>query len=269
MLYTDSVWTAFLTCCRRVVEMKSFTIRRAVNKASSNVKICWHHIKYILLELTPVFNVSTLLKLQTEYHWGQAGCNLVLFFYMTLLLLFLIIWLPRTIVLGLIRTNKTLVFSCSDLRRVQVQRMEKVNLMSELVTVFTGIVFLIDLYCNINILLPLSDSDKDEGTYCPPVKRERTSSFPPPHSGKVTWWLSREFFFSFFLLVVYTLICMLSAMPICYFAVPKNNVFMPSSFCQSPTGNSDSEPGEASWPLVSPYSLKAPCSKNLCLSGQT
>ncbi|KAG7466753.1 ran-binding protein 3 isoform X1 [Solea senegalensis] len=52
------------------------------------------------------------------------------------------------------------------------------------------------------------DSDKDEASYCPPVKRERTSSFPPPHS------------------------------------VPKNNVFMPSSFCQSPTGNSDSEPEE-------------------------
>ncbi|KAM4551128.1 ran-binding protein 3b isoform 4-T4 [Odontesthes bonariensis] len=52
------------------------------------------------------------------------------------------------------------------------------------------------------------DSDKDDGSYCPPVKRERTSSFPPPHS------------------------------------VPKNNVFMPSSFCQSPTGNSDSEPEE-------------------------
>ncbi|KAM3604849.1 uncharacterized protein V6R79_016994 [Siganus canaliculatus] len=52
------------------------------------------------------------------------------------------------------------------------------------------------------------DSDKDEGSYCPPVKRERTSSFPPPHT------------------------------------VPKNNVFMPSSFCQSPTGNSDSEPEE-------------------------
>ncbi|XP_036072225.1 ran-binding protein 3b isoform X3 [Oryzias melastigma] len=52
------------------------------------------------------------------------------------------------------------------------------------------------------------DSDKDEGSYCPPVKRERTSSFPPPHS------------------------------------VPKNNVFMPSSFCQSPTANSDSEPEE-------------------------
>lgn len=27
-------------------------------------------------------------------------------------------------------------------------------------------------------------------------------------------------------------------------AVSKNNVFMPSSFCQSPTGNSDSEPGK-------------------------
>ncbi|CAL1580411.1 unnamed protein product [Knipowitschia caucasica] len=52
------------------------------------------------------------------------------------------------------------------------------------------------------------DSDKDDGSYCPPVKRERTSSFPPPHS------------------------------------VSKNNVFMPSSFSQSPTGNSDSEPEE-------------------------
>ncbi|XP_037537768.1 ran-binding protein 3b isoform X2 [Nematolebias whitei] len=52
------------------------------------------------------------------------------------------------------------------------------------------------------------DSDKDEGSYCPPVKRERTSSFPPPHS------------------------------------VTKNNVFMPSSISQSPTGNSDSEPEE-------------------------
>ncbi|XP_026133880.1 ran-binding protein 3-like isoform X8 [Carassius auratus] len=53
------------------------------------------------------------------------------------------------------------------------------------------------------------DSDRDE--YCPPVKRERTSSltqFPPSHS------------------------------------VPKNNIFMPSSLCQSPTGNSDSEPEE-------------------------
>ncbi|XP_061096561.1 ran-binding protein 3a isoform X2 [Conger conger] len=55
------------------------------------------------------------------------------------------------------------------------------------------------------------DSDKDDDDYCPAAKRERTSSltqFPPSHS------------------------------------VSKNNVFMPSSFCQSPTGNSDSEPEE-------------------------
>ncbi|XP_036377278.1 ran-binding protein 3a isoform X1 [Megalops cyprinoides] len=55
------------------------------------------------------------------------------------------------------------------------------------------------------------DSDKEDSDYCPPTKRERTSSltqFPPSHS------------------------------------VSKNNVFMPSSFCQSPTGNSDSEPEE-------------------------
>ncbi|XP_048832339.1 ran-binding protein 3-like isoform X2 [Brienomyrus brachyistius] len=56
------------------------------------------------------------------------------------------------------------------------------------------------------------DSDKDDGG--PPVKRERTSSltqFPPSHS------------------------------------VSKNNVFMPSSLCQSPSGNSDSEPEEKSF----------------------
>uniref|UniRef100_A0A8C7L4K7 Ran-binding protein 3-like n=1 Tax=Oncorhynchus kisutch TaxID=8019 RepID=A0A8C7L4K7_ONCKI len=56
-------------------------------------------------------------------------------------------------------------------------------------------------------------SDKEDGGYFPPVKRERTSSltqFPPSHSGS-----------------------------------SKNNVFMPSSFCQSPTVNSeDSEPDE-------------------------
>ncbi|XP_077379832.1 ran-binding protein 3b [Festucalex cinctus] len=52
------------------------------------------------------------------------------------------------------------------------------------------------------------DSDKDDTSYFPAVKRERTSSFPPLQS------------------------------------VPKNNVFMPPSFCQSPTGNSDSEPEE-------------------------
>lgn len=88
------------------------------------------------------------------------------------------------------------------------------------------------------------DSDKDEGTYCPPVKRERTSSFPPPHSGKLVYMKQR--ILSFF--VLHTFICMLSKVFICYFPVPKNNVFMPSSFCQSPTGNSDSEPGEA--PLI-------------------
>ncbi|XP_066552250.1 ran-binding protein 3 isoform X3 [Amia ocellicauda] len=54
------------------------------------------------------------------------------------------------------------------------------------------------------------DSDKED-TYIPPTKRDRSSSttqFPPSHS------------------------------------VSKNNVFMPPSFCQSPTGNSDSEPEE-------------------------
>ncbi|KAM8849830.1 ran-binding protein 3b isoform 3-T3 [Spinachia spinachia] len=76
------------------------------------------------------------------------------------------------------------------------------------------------------------DSDKDEGSYCPPVKRERTSSFPPPHS------------------------------------VPKNNVFMPSSFCQSPTGNSDSEPEEKPMGFrLKPPTLihgQAPSSDSIC-----
>ncbi|XP_063772615.1 ran-binding protein 3 isoform X1 [Pseudophryne corroboree] len=65
------------------------------------------------------------------------------------------------------------------------------------------------------------DSDREDGSYCPPPKRERTSSFsqfPPSQS------------------------------------VTKNNVFMPSSFCQPSTGNSDSEPEEKS----SGFRLKPP-----------
>ncbi|KAM6217464.1 ran-binding protein 3 [Rhynchocyon petersi] len=65
------------------------------------------------------------------------------------------------------------------------------------------------------------DSDREDGNYCPPIKRERTSSltqFPPSQS------------------------------------VSKNNVFMPSTFCESSTGNSDSEPEEKS----SGFRLKPP-----------
>ncbi|XP_053318270.1 ran-binding protein 3 isoform X2 [Spea bombifrons] len=65
------------------------------------------------------------------------------------------------------------------------------------------------------------DSDREDGSYCPPVKRERTSSFsqfPPSQS------------------------------------VSKNNVFMPSNFCQPSTGNSDSEPEEK----CSGFRLKPP-----------
>ncbi|XP_027561929.1 ran-binding protein 3 isoform X2 [Neopelma chrysocephalum] len=64
------------------------------------------------------------------------------------------------------------------------------------------------------------ESDREDGSYCPPVKRERTSSltqFPPQ-------------------------------------SVAKNNVFMPSSFCEPSTGNSDSEPEEKS----SGFRLKPP-----------
>uniref|UniRef100_A0A8C9EU96 Ran-binding protein 3 n=1 Tax=Pavo cristatus TaxID=9049 RepID=A0A8C9EU96_PAVCR len=65
------------------------------------------------------------------------------------------------------------------------------------------------------------ESDREDGNYCPPVKRERTSSltqFPPSQS------------------------------------VTKNNVFMPSSFCEPSAGNSDSEPEEKS----SGFRLKPP-----------
>ncbi|EOB04247.1 Ran-binding protein 3, partial [Anas platyrhynchos] len=65
------------------------------------------------------------------------------------------------------------------------------------------------------------ESDREDGNYCPPVKRERTSSltqFPPSQS------------------------------------VTKNNVFMPSSFCEPSTGNSDSEQEEKS----SGFRLKPP-----------
>nr|XP_054505942.1 ran-binding protein 3 isoform X8 [Agelaius phoeniceus] len=66
-----------------------------------------------------------------------------------------------------------------------------------------------------------TESDREDGSYCPPVKRERTSSlnqFPPSQS------------------------------------VTKNNVFMPSSFCEPSAGNSDSEPEEKS----SGFRLKPP-----------
>lgn len=84
-------------------------------------------------------------------------------------------------------TNYHVKFCCSDLRRAQVQRMEKV-IFSTTSPVF---IHVIHLWSYPKRLLYFPDSDKEEGTYCPPVKRERTSSFPPPHSGKVTRWLSR------------------------------------------------------------------------------
>lgn len=83
-------------------------------------------------------------------------------------------------------TTYHIMFCCSDLRRAQVQRMEKVVVW----TTFNASIHLTHLLSYLRPLLYLLDSDKEEGTYCPPVKRERTSSFPPPHSGKVTCWLS-------------------------------------------------------------------------------
>lgn len=85
-------------------------------------------------------------------------------------------------------STKRLVFSWSDLLRAQVQRMEKVSL--SLSAYYLSWQFIYSDESSTNISSSLSDSDKDEGSYCPPVKRERTSSFPPPHSGKGMWWLN-------------------------------------------------------------------------------
>lgn len=79
--------------------------------------------------------------------------------------------------------------------------MEKVHLMSKLPLYLLTLLFLIYLLelQQYQYLLTFPDSDKDEGSYCPPVKRERTSSFPPPHSGKSTRWLNTELVFFLFL----------------------------------------------------------------------
>lgn len=68
-----------------------------------------------------------------------------------------------------------------------MQRMEKVKLTPKLASYIAKILFLEDFFKNFITDIFFPDSDKDEGSYCPPVKRERTSSFPPPHSGKCTW----------------------------------------------------------------------------------
>ena len=90
----------------------------------------------------------------------------------------------------------------SDQLMDRVQKMEKVNLPIGLPAHFTfHHTCLVNIFCQcfkwlfcflfiwltkLNPNIPLPDSDKDEGGYCPPVKRERTSSltqFPPSHSG--------------------------------------------------------------------------------------
>lgn len=78
---------------------------------------------------------------------------------------------------------------------------------------------------------------------------------PPSHSGESTtirftavdrqfslWtsiiWLNLTEFYA----PIWSSLSFLLALPPS--TVPKNNIFMPSSLCQSPTGNSDSEPGK-------------------------
>lgn len=51
--------------------------------------------------------------------------------------------------------------------------------------------------------------------------------------------------------------CLNSCVSVSVSAVSKNNVFMPSSFCQSPTGNSDSEPGKGDFTSSSIFSWNA------------
>lgn len=99
---------------------------------------------------------------------------------------FLMISMLRAILFGGRPTKRLLMFSFSDLQRAQVQRMEKVSLIPDwpLSLLMLSFSYIYLNWSGTNVLLPLSDSDKDETSYIPPVKRERTSSFPPPHSGK-------------------------------------------------------------------------------------
>ncbi|KAJ6664369.1 hypothetical protein lerEdw1_008588 [Lerista edwardsae] len=88
------------------------------------------------------------------------------------------------------------------------------------------------------------ESDREDGSYCPPpVKRERTSSltqFPPSQSGR-----NRRKGISYGRVTIS--VCGYSlSLPLSLAAVTKNNVFMPSSFCEPSAGNSDSEPEEKS-----------------------
>lgn len=67
----------------------------------------------------------------------------------------------------------------------QVQKMEMVrNFIVKLKTISVSC-WIFCIFSN-NFLFS-TDSDREDGSYCPPVKRERTSSlthFPPSQSGK-------------------------------------------------------------------------------------
>ena len=140
----------------------------------------------------------------------------------------------------------------------QVQRMEKVNLMSKLPL---SLLIVSHEFIQTNILLPPFR-----------FRQRRRKLLPPSEKGKdlfvstpTFWWgpmaTKPRAFVLFFLDCLWCtqwFVCWVQCLS--YFAVPKNNVFMPSSFCQSPTGNSDSEPGETSRSLlVSLCKLKATC----------
>lgn len=56
------------------------------------------------------------------------------------------------------------------------------------------------MFCIFSNSFFFSESDREDGSYCPPVKRERTSSltqFPPSQSGKCFYSIIYEGWFSF------------------------------------------------------------------------
>lgn len=146
--------------------------------------------------------------------------------------------------------SDVLSFSFSDLRRVQVQKMEKVNIVSK---------FLLSYRCSVwiyfLILSSIIDSDKDEGTYCPPVKRERTSSFPPPHSGKLQEAENFEF------VLQHALICMLNKCSLATLQFPR-------TMCSCPQVFASLQPGTLTLSRVRPLLITNTARLFLLLSSQ-
>lgn len=80
----------------------------------------------------------------------------------------------------------------------RVQKMETVR--DFIVKLKAMSVCLAGMFCIFSNHFFSTESDREDGSYCPPVKRERTSSltqFPPSQSGKFCYSIIYEGWFSF------------------------------------------------------------------------